>query len=160
MLRKLFKFHGGVKPETHKDSSTTQAIAKAPLPRPAQGTAASKHRRHAPSAGQGRRKVLKGQRIGGADGNVSSAVHAPTSGTVIAVEPVLMAHASGLSTLSVMIEFDGEDRWIERHPIDLRATPADEIRDYLRDQGVVGLAVPYFQAISSPRPVATKPTRT
>lgn len=160
MLRKLFKFHGGVKPETHKDSSTTQAIAKAPLP------ALLKVPLHQSIGGTPRplvragEKVLKGQRIGGADGNVSSAVHAPTSGTVIAVEPVLMAHASGLSTLSVMIEPDGEDRWIERHPIDLRATPADEIRDYLRDQGVVGLGGAVFPSHLKLKTSRTKPTRT
>lgn len=31
-------------------------------------------------------RVLRGQRIGDADGNVSSAIHASTSGTVTAVE--------------------------------------------------------------------------
>ena len=32
MLRKLFKFHGGVKPQTNKTQSTTAPIAAVPLP--------------------------------------------------------------------------------------------------------------------------------
>ena len=32
MLRKLFKFHGGVKPHTNKTQSTTAPIAAVPLP--------------------------------------------------------------------------------------------------------------------------------
>ena len=31
MLRKLFKFHGGVKPQTNKAPSTTAPIAPVPL---------------------------------------------------------------------------------------------------------------------------------
>ncbi|MBX3679775.1 electron transport complex subunit RsxC [Cognatazoarcus halotolerans] len=160
MLRKLFKFHGGVKPATHKDAATASPIVTPPLP------ARLKVPLHQSIGGTPRPlvkagdKVLKGQRIGGADGNVSSAVHAPTSGTVLAVEPVVTAHASGLSTLSVIIEPDGEERWIERQPIDLRATPADEIRDYLRDQGVVGLGGAVFPSHLKLKASREKPTRT
>jgi electron transport complex protein RnfC len=48
--------------------------------------------------------VLKGQVIGGADGWVSAAVHAPTSGTVLAIEEHVPRIPSGLPTLSVVIE--------------------------------------------------------
>ncbi|VUC84974.1 NADH reducing dehydrogenase [Salmonella sp. NCTC 11881] len=41
-------------------------------------------------------------------------VHAPTSGTVIAIAPHSTAHPSALAELSVIIDADGEDRWIER----------------------------------------------
>jgi electron transport complex protein RnfC len=78
--------------------------------------------------------------IGGADGWVSAAVHAPTSGTVLAIEEHVAAHPSGLPTLSVVIEPDGRDEWIERTPLDHRSlTPPEQVREILRDAGVVGL---------------------
>ncbi|MCX7150301.1 MAG: electron transport complex subunit RsxC, partial [Rhodocyclales bacterium] len=78
-LQRLFKFHGGVKPAYNKEASTALPIAVAPTPtllviplhQSIGGTP-----RPLVTAGE---HVLKGQRIGGADGNVSSAVHAPTS---------------------------------------------------------------------------------
>lgn len=143
-LNRLFKFHGGVKPVYHKEASTGSPIASAPLspelviplhqsiggtPRPLV------------TAGD---KVLKGQRIGGADGNASSAVHASTSGIVKAVEMRRMPHPSGLDALCVVIETDGEERWIDRTPFDYRNASPETARDYLRDAGIVGLGGAVF----------------
>lgn len=143
-VRRLFGFHGGVKPDANKQQSTVEAILDVPLvaeyvvplhqsiggvPRPLV------------KAGD---TVLRGQRIGGADGNVSSAVHAPTSGRVVAVEPRLMPHASGLSAPCVVIAADGADRPVERDAFNWRAASPDEVRDYLRDAGVVGLGGAVF----------------
>ncbi len=144
MLRKLFKFNGGVKPDYHKEESTGRPITMAPLSKelviPLNQSIGGTPR---PFVTIGE-KVLKGQRIGEADGSASSAVHASTSGTVTAVEMRRMAHPSGLPVLSVVIEPDGEDRWIERTPFDhCKASPA-ETRDYLRDAGVVGLGGAVF----------------
>lgn len=144
MLRKLFKFNGGVKPATNKADSTRSPIQSVPLPARLvvplhQHVGGTPH----PLVGAGDH-VLKGQRIGAADGNVSSAIHAPTSGRVVAVEPHVMAHTSGLSTLSVVIEPDGEDRWIESSPLPWRSMGADEVRDEMRDAGVVGLGGAVF----------------
>lgn len=143
-LQRLFGFHGGVKPAYNKEASTTQPIAVAPTPTllviplhqsiggpPRPLVAAGDH-------------VLKGQRIGAADGNVSSAVHASTSGTVVAVEMHLMPHTSGLSALCVVIEPDGRDQWIARQPFDFKAATPTQTRDYLRDAGVVGLGGAVF----------------
>ncbi|MDD3355255.1 electron transport complex subunit RsxC [Zoogloea sp.] len=144
MLRKLFKFHGGVKPETNKSSSTAQPIASVPLPDrlviPLHQSVGG-HPRPLVKPGD---KVFKGQRIGGADGNLSSAVHASTSGIVRDVAPAVMPHTSGLTTLSVIVEPDGEDRWGELERINFRAATPDELRDYLRDAGVVGLGGAVF----------------
>ncbi|WP_374479730.1 electron transport complex subunit RsxC [Zoogloea sp.] len=152
MLRKLFKFHGGVKPQTHKAESTTQAIASIPLPDrlviPLH-QAVGGHPRPLVAPGD---KVFKGQRIGGADGSLSSAVHASTSGIVRDVAPALMPHTSGLSTLSVIIEPDGEDRWGELDKVNYRTTPPDELRDFLRDAGVVGLGGAVFPSYAKLKP--------
>ena len=143
-LQRLFGFHGGVKPAYHKEASTTAPIAVAPGPThlviPLHQSIGGPPR---PLVKAGER-VLKGQRIGGADGNVSSAVHASTSGTVVAVEMCLMPHTSGLSALCVSIEPDGRDEWIARQPFDYRAATPTQTRDYLRDAGVVGLGGAVF----------------
>jgi electron transport complex protein RnfC len=145
-LQRLFGFHGGVKLAYHKEAPTSLPIALAPLPaqlvlplhQSIGGTP-----RPLVSAGE---HVLKGQRIGDADGNASSAIHASTSGTVVAVETRLMPHTSGLSALCVVIEADGRDEWIPRQPFDFLAATPVQTRDYLRDAGVVGLGGAVFPA--------------
>ncbi len=143
-LQRLFRFNGGVKPEYHKEASTRLPIAVAPTPTllviPLHQSIGGPPR---PLVKAGDR-VLKGQRIGDADGNVSSAVHASTSGIVLAVEMRLMPHTSGLSALCVVIEPDGREEWVERRPFDFRAATPLETRDYLRDAGVVGLGGAVF----------------
>jgi electron transport complex protein RnfC len=140
----LFKFKGGVKPETYKASSVQAPIGVAPLPSvlvvPLHQSIGG-HPRPLVAAGE---RVKKGQRIGAADKWVSSAIHAPTSGTVLAVEERMAAHPSGLSTLSVVIEPDGQDEWIEREPIDPNALPPERVREILRDSGIVGLGGAVF----------------
>jgi len=143
-LQRLFKFNGGVKPAYNKEASTRLPIAVAPTPTllviPLHQSIGGMPR---PLVKPGER-VLKGQRIGGADGNVSSAVHASTSGTVIAVEMRLMPHTSGLSAMCVVIEPDGRDEWIPHGPFDFRGATPMQIHDYLRDSGVVGLGGAVF----------------
>ncbi|WIM05975.1 MAG: electron transport complex subunit RsxC [Candidatus Nitricoxidivorans perseverans] len=141
---KLFRFHGGIKPAYHKEPSTTQPIGVAPLPAelviPLHQSIGGVPR---PLVKAGE-TVKKGQLVGAPDGFVSSAVHASTSGTVKAVEMRLMPHTSGLSALCVVIEPDGRDEWIEHGPVPWRSLPPDEVRDILRDAGVVGLGGAVF----------------
>lgn len=143
-MLQLFKFKGGVKPDTHKSPSVQQPIARAPLPPllvvplhqsigglPTPLVEAGDH-------------VLKGQCIGRTDQWLSSAVHAPSSGTVVAVEERIAAHPSGLPTLCVVIKTDGRDEWTERSPIDYRSLAPERVREILRDAGVVGLGGAVF----------------
>ena len=143
-MQRLFAFNGGVKPAYHKEASTSLPIGVAPAPTllviPLHQSIGGPPR---PLVKAGER-VLKGQRIGGADGNASSAVHASTSGTVVAVEMRLMPHTSGLSALCVVVETDGRDEWIQRQPFDYHAATPTQTRDYLRDAGVVGLGGAVF----------------
>ena len=141
---KLFSFKGGVKPDPNKTQSTALPIAQAPLvgryivplhqsvggtPRPI--VQVGDH-------------VLKGQRIGDADGWVSAAVHAPTSGTVVEIGPNIIPHPSGLPTDCVVIEADGNDAWIERVPFALDTAQPESVREYLRDMGIVGMGGAVF----------------
>lgn len=140
----LFKFKGGVKPETNKAVSVTAPIAIAPLPAqlivPLHQSIGGMPR---PLVKAGER-VLKGQRIGDPDKWISAAVHAPTSGTVVSVEERIASHPSGLPTLSVVIEPDGRDEWIERAPLDYASLEPERVRERLRDFGVVGLGGAVF----------------
>lgn len=151
---KLFSFKGGVKPDPNKRRSTELPIAQAPLARryivPLHQSVGGTPR---PIVQVGDH-VFKGQRIGEADGWVSAAVHAPTSGTVMEVGPHIVPHPSGLTTDCVVIESDGRDQWIERTPFDLTNTTADAVREYLRDMGIVGMGGAVFPShvkLSVPR---------
>ncbi|GHU46373.1 hypothetical protein AGMMS50289_19670 [Betaproteobacteria bacterium] len=139
MLQKLFKFKGGIKPAHHKAESQGAPIAIAPLPgRLVIPLSQSAGEAAQPVVAVGDR-VLKGQFIGRAEGWLSSAVHASTSGTVVAVEPRLMPHPSGLATLSVVIEPDGEDRWLPLQAPDYKNMSPKAVLQYLQDAGVVGM---------------------
>ncbi len=140
----LHKFHGGVHPPEHKAESNSLPIGAAPLPRrlvvPLRQHIGAPAR---PVVEVGDR-VLKGQMIGAADGFVSAAVHAPTSGIVSAVDLHAVPHPSGLPDLCITIDADGEERWIERQPLDYLAADRDAVRARLRDFGVVGLGGAVF----------------
>ncbi len=152
MIRRLFGFNGGVKPPTNKTESTRLPIATVPLPAEFvvplhQNVGGTPY----PLVMAGE-TVLKGQRIGAADGQLSSAVHAPTSGRVIALEACVLPHSSGLTGLCVRIAPDGEDRWIAAEPLPWRSLAADELRDALRDAGIVGLGGAVFPSHLKLRP--------
>ena len=153
----LFKFKGGVKPKTHKAPSVQAPIRTAPIPsRLVVPLHQSIGGQPTPLVEIGDR-VLKGQRIGAADKWVSAAVHAPTSGTVLAIEERVAAHPSGLPTVSVVIEPDGLDEWIERQPFDHASLEPERVREILRDSGVVGLGGAVFPSHVKLTPAASVP---
>ena len=85
-------------------------------------------------------KVLKGQKIAQANGHMSVCLHAPSSGTVTAIDKQPVPHPSGLSAPCITIETDGEDRWIKRQGVaDYSQLSDHEIRQRIRDAGIVGL---------------------
>jgi electron transport complex protein RnfC len=85
-------------------------------------------------------KVKKGELVAEATGMVSAPIHAPTSGTVVAVSEVTAPHPSGLRLPAIILEADGADEWTELQgcadPFVL--TPA-EIGQRVAAAGVVGL---------------------
>ena len=154
MLASLFTFRGGVKPASHKDESSHIPISPAPLP----DLLVVPLRQSAGGAPQARvqagQRVAKGERIGAADGEFSSAIHASTSGTVLAVEPRPLPHPSGLSAPCAVIEPDGEERWGERVPVDYASESPEALRGRLRDAGIVGLGGAAFPSHVKLRPGA------
>ena len=157
MLMNLFKFKGGVKPPTNKTQSVTLPIAAAPLPSrlivPLHQSIGGMPRPVVQAGDQ----VLKGQLIGEADGWISAAVHAPTSGTVLEVAMHVQPHPSGLDALCVVIEPDGRDEWIAHQPFDYANATPDETRRYLQQSGVVGLGGAVFPTHGKLTPSKTVP---
>jgi len=154
MSRRLYTFNGGVHPEGHKaESSATPIRDMDLLPRyvvPLRqhiGTPA----RPLVQAGE---KVLRGQMIGAAEGYVSTAVHAPTSGIVLAVEPRAVPHPSGLFDLCVVIESDGADQSVEPEPLDWRNLAPSALRNRIRDMGLAGLGGAVFPSFIKLNPGA------
>lgn len=83
-------------------------------------------------------KVLAGQVIGEAPQPISAPVHAPISGTVVAVTD--RPHINGRSVLSVIIENDGQNEWVEldTHP-DPVQLDREVILSKIRVAGIVGM---------------------
>ena len=160
--RKLWQFHGGLHLDDHKAESTGEPIGSVPLARrlilPLQqhiGAAAE------PLVAVGE-SVLKGQPIARADGYISAALHAPSSGRVVAIEDHPVAHPSGLSAPCILIETDGEDRWAKLPaPLDdfLNREPA-ELRERIRWAGIVGMGGAAFPTGVKANPGTDRPIKT
>ena len=159
MSRELFKFKGGVHPPEHKAESNSRPIHAAPLPK----KLVIPLRQHIgnpakPVVSVGDR-VLKGQMIAEADGYISTAVHASSSGIVTAIDLQPVPHISGLPDLCITIETDGHDEWIDRKPLDLHTEPS-KLRMQLRDMGLAGLGGAVFPSAVKLDPGAAHPCPT
>jgi electron transport complex protein RnfC len=139
--RAIHNFHGGLHLPDHKAESNHRPIGPIPFPPelilPLQqhiGKAAE------PVVAVGER-VLKGQVIARATDYISAQLHAPTSGTLVAIEPRPVPHPSGLASPCMVIACDGEDRWAELPPPLPHFAGLDpaELRERIRWAGVVGL---------------------
>ncbi len=140
--RKLWHFHGGLRLPGHKAESNGSPIASAPLPREIVLPLHQHIGRAAEVLVKVGDPVGKGQRVARAEGYISAAIHASTSGTVIAIEPRAVPHPSGLRAPCIVIEADGLDQWAPGLPnpvADFRARSAVDLRNVIREAGIVGL---------------------
>ncbi|MHB1677073.1 MAG: electron transport complex subunit RsxC [Sulfuriferula sp.] len=160
MNRPIYSFHGGVHPEENKQVSTRSPISIAPIPRqifvPLRQHIGEPAR---PCVAPGD-YVRKGQMIAQADGYISVAAHAPTSGTVTAIALHPVPHPSGLSDPCIHIVPDGLDVWTERVAIDYRNTNISTLRNYLRDMGIAGLGGAAFPTFIKLNPGASQAVQT
>ncbi|SMF27998.1 electron transport complex protein RnfC [Alteromonadaceae bacterium Bs31] len=146
-LLKLPQVRGGVHPHGHKDRSAALHILKTELPEKLYLPL----RQHAgaeaiPIVKVGD-KVLKGQLIAVAPSEVSAPVHASSSGTVIEIGEITAAHPSGLTSSAIIIQTDGEDRWIDLHKLE---NPYEEeplvLANRVAEAGIVGMGGAIFPA--------------
>ncbi|MBU2709732.1 electron transport complex subunit RsxC [Zooshikella harenae] len=140
MTRKTWPLTGGIHPPENKHQSTQQPIKIAALPdkvilplsqhigAPAEPiVAVGDH-------------VLTGQCIARANGFVSAPVHASVSGTVTAIGPMPIPHASGMSEPCIEIQSDGLDQWTslktnENYP----SLSAEKLLEIIQQAGITGL---------------------
>ena len=136
---KIWDFDGGIHPPEMKTQSNGTPLRQVPLaPR-----FVIPLKQHIGAEGElcvsvGDR-VLRGQPLTRGRGKMLP-VHAPTSGTVVAIAPHSTAHPSALAELSVIIDADGEDCWIEREGwADYRTRSREELITRIHQYGVAGL---------------------
>ncbi|MTD39754.1 electron transport complex subunit RsxC [Erwinia sp. CPCC 100877] len=108
---KIWDFHGGIHPPEMKTQSSGTPLRRVPLP----SRLVIPLKQHIGQQGElcvapGDR-VLRGQPLTRGNGRMLP-VHAPTSGTVTTIGPHISAHPSGLMEPAIVIEADGEDRWM------------------------------------------------
>lgn len=136
---KIFKFNGGVHPPENKTQSTQLPIAKLSLP----DQLVLPLRQHVGNIPKVKVNVgdhvLKGQLLAEAEGMVSAAIHAPTSGTITAIADAIIPHPSGLPDHCITLKPDGLDTWIAHQSIDWRNTDRKSLVNSLRLSGIVGL---------------------
>ena len=146
-MRKLFDFHGGIHPPENKHQSLTLPIRDAGIP-PELVLPLSQHigAPASPVVAVGER-VLKGQMIAEPLGFVSVPVHAPTSGTITAIEERLIAHPSGLLAMCIVIATDGADEWLAPPATaDYQSIPPEQLLQQIRSAGIAGMGGAGFPA--------------
>ncbi len=140
MNRRICDFHGGIHPPENKDLSTRVAIEIAPIPEklilPLQQHVGQQSKALVSEGDH----VFKGQLIAAAEGYVSAALHAPTSGVIAAIQKASIPHPSGLSGSCIIIEPDHKDEWGERlRPLDYEKVDVSELLKRIREAGIAGL---------------------
>ncbi|WP_351088739.1 electron transport complex subunit RsxC [Shewanella sp. S1-49-MNA-CIBAN-0167] len=134
----LWRSPGGIHPPELKSLSNQRTILPLPLssrfvvPVPLVGQQAALSIR----VGD---KVLRGQSITEGAGFTYLPVHAPTSGTVVAIEEHHSNHPSLLPVLSCIIEADGQDTWCELVPGQIEQLSKPAILDKIKHAGIAGM---------------------
>ncbi|TOE10454.1 electron transport complex subunit RsxC [Vibrio parahaemolyticus] len=136
----LWDFPGGVHPAENKKQSNKADLVRASIP----AEIILPLKQHIGKAGNllvsVGEHVLKGQALTQSETGFTVPVHAPTSGTITAIEPRTVAHPSGLSELCAVITPDGQDTWCEKSPIaDYTQESADTLIDIIRLAGISGM---------------------
>ena len=146
----MFEFirrRGGIHPSAHKDRSAALPIGRLPLPE----RLFLPLRQHAgaeplPIVRVGE-QVLKGQLLALSPAEMSAPIHAPSSGRILAIGPILAPHPSGLMANGIVLECDGDERWVDLDiPDDPFALDPLTLADRVAKAGVVGLGGAIFPA--------------
>lgn len=134
------RFAWGVHPDDHKRPAADVAVRVMPLPKGLYVPLIQHIGNPARPVVAVGDMVLKGQLIGARHGPLSAAIHAPTSGSVVAIGEIVAPHPSGLPVQAVTIESDGRDEWVELQECDdpFALEPA-EIGRRVSEAGIVGL---------------------
>lgn len=136
----VFSFHGGIHPPENKAQSLQLPLGRPSLPSELilpLGQHIGQSSRPLVKVGD---KVLKGETIAINNGFLSSFLHAPTSGTIAAIEERLIAHPSGLSDLCIILTPDGNDTWANLEPLSKwQEISKTDVLAYLSEMGIIGM---------------------
>ena len=136
----IYAFHGGIHPPENKAQSIALPLGTPSLPNELVlplGQHIGQASRPLVDVGA---RVLKGQAIAMNNGFLSSFLHAPTSGTISAIETRPIAHPSGLSDLCMILTPDGEERWAELETLhDWQQISKTDVLAFLAEKGIVGM---------------------
>jgi electron transport complex protein RnfC len=152
---------GGVHPPENKHQSLTLPIGTLPIPEKLLiplsqhiGTGAK------PCVELGA-TVLKGQKIAEAAGPVSVPMHAPTSGTITAIEHRPIAHSSGMLAPCIEITSDGRDQWQPHQGIgDYQHASASTLLAAIAEAGIAGMGGAGFPSAVKLNPGRERPIHT
>jgi electron transport complex protein RnfC len=137
----IYSIKGGVHPPFHKEESTQQPISQAKIPE----SLIVPVRQHTGMPGHLMVKkgdyIYKGQPITDQPDGLGSVTHAPTSGTITAIDRFPVPHISGYSCPGIIIEPDGKEDWGDQRlpPLDFISTDNNDLLARIREAGVVGL---------------------
>ncbi|MEC9320321.1 MAG: electron transport complex subunit RsxC, partial [Pseudomonadota bacterium] len=154
----IARFPGGIHPPERKQPASEQPLRRVPYA----NELILPLRQHIGLSGQCTVRegdhVLKGQPLTDAALHQGLPLHAPTSGTVKAIEQRPMSHASGLPEQAIVITPDGHDQWRERQPLlDYQQRDKAELLDIIQAAGVAGLGgagFPTSQKLAQQKPVS------
>ena len=139
-MRKLWRFHGGVHLPENKQQSNQTFIRPVSIP----DTLTLPLSQHIGAAAEPivsiGQQVKKGEMIADTVGMISVALHAPTSGTVIAIEKHAVPHPSGMTDTCIILQADGEDNWTDLSCCeDYKTLSPQEILERVRQAGIAGM---------------------
>ncbi len=140
LIQKLWKMRGGVHPTFHKEESTRLPIKQLKIPPQLiiplhQSTSDASNLIVAVGD-----KVLKGQALTKLGANTKDAlIHAPSSGVITDIKEHALPHPSGMSGLSMFIETDGKDQWLELNETNDEDRTSGSILKKIESAGIVGL---------------------
>lgn len=136
----IYSFHGGIHPPENKAQSLALPLGTPSLPKELilpLGQHIGQASRPLVDVGA---RVQKGQAIAINNGFLSSFLHAPTSGTISAIETRPIAHPSGLSDVCIILTPDGQEEWAELEPLnDWQSISKTDVLAFLAEKGIVGM---------------------
>jgi electron transport complex protein RnfC len=136
---KVWDFHGGIHPPSRKERTNQKPVALLDIP----DRLYIPLRQHIGVPGKVLVKVgdrvLKGQALTQADNAMAVPVHAPTSGTVHAIELHTSAHPSSLAEPTLVLIPDGMDEWRARKPLDPALVDNYTLLERIQESGISGM---------------------
>jgi Na+-translocating ferredoxin:NAD+ oxidoreductase subunit C len=160
-MNKTWVTPGGVHPPENKHQSVTQSIGQLPIPETLVIPLSQHIGAGAIPCVEIGQTVLKGEIIAKPAGVVSIPMHAPTSGTVSAIEHRPIAHSSGMLAPCIEITSDGADTWIAHEGIsDYEHISPSKLLEMVGNAGISGMGGAGFPSAVKLNPGRQRPIDT